>query len=63
MHLIPYIFDEVFAMRIGQDPETKTNYRYLQTQPDIQYGAKDRSDNLVAVEYPDLTAIIQKCLG
>lgn len=59
----PYIFDEVFAMRMGQDQVTKENYRYIQTQPDVQYVAKDRSGRLDPIEYPDLTVIIEKCLG
>jgi len=58
----PYLYDEVFAMRMGFNAETKETYRYLQTQPDIQYIAKDRSGKLDAVEFPDLTNIINKIL-
>jgi hypothetical protein len=56
---IPYIFDEVFVLRIGIDQAQK-KYRYLQTQPDLQYTAKDRSGALATIEYPHLGAIIQK---
>jgi hypothetical protein len=59
---LPYFFDEVFALRIGRSPEGQT-YRYLQTQPDLQFGAKDRSGELQTMEAPDLTAIFAKILG
>jgi len=58
----PYVFDEVFAMRMGQDPTTNSTYRYIQTQPDVQYVAKDRSGKLDPIEFPDLTNIISKAL-
>ena len=61
--LLPYEFDEVFSMGIGQDPTTKQNYRYLQTQPDLQYTAKDRSGALESYEIPDLTHVFTKILG
>lgn len=56
---IPYFFDELFSLRMAQDEEGHT-YRYLQTQPDIQYEAKDRSGCLDAAEYPHLGAVIDK---
>ena len=59
---LPYMFDEVFHMGIGKD-EKGVDYRYLRTQPDFQYDAKDRSGNLDAFEPPDLTHVFNKILG
>lgn len=56
---IPYFFDEVFALRIGVDQKGQ-QYRYLQTQLDNQYEAKDRSGALAPAEYPHLGAIFAK---
>lgn len=58
---IPYFVDEVFCMRIGK--VDKEMVRYLQTQPDLQYTAKDRSGKLAAKEDPNLTAIFNKIVG
>ena len=58
---IPYFFDELFQLDIGKTPEG-VEYRYLRTQPDFQYDAKDRSGSLDAIEQPNLTNIIQKIL-
>jgi hypothetical protein len=55
---IPYLVDEVFCMRIGQK-----DARFIQTQPDFQYSAKDRSGKLLKNEEPDLTKIINKILN
>lgn len=59
---LPYLFDEVFRMGIGKTPQN-VEYRFLQTQPDLQYDAKDRSGSLDAVEVPDLTRVFNKILG
>lgn len=59
---LPYNFDEVFALRIGIDPTTQQSYRYLQTQPDLAYSAKDSSNKLEAVEFPHLGNIFNKIL-
>lgn len=59
---MPYLYDEVFALRIGQTPDG-TKYRFLQTQPDLQYDAKDRSGSLDEVEPPNLTHIFNKISG
>jgi energy-coupling factor transporter ATP-binding protein EcfA2 len=59
---IPYLFDEVFNLNIGK-LEDGTDYRYLRTQPDFQYEAKDRSGSLEMIEMPDLTYIINKING
>jgi hypothetical protein len=55
---LQYQIDLVLAMRIGQKDGKK--FRYLQTQPDVQYDAKDRSGKLDAKERPDLAALIGK---
>ena len=59
---LPYFFDEVFRLGIGQDQQG-LKYRFLQTQPDFQYEAKDRSGALDTIEYPNLTHVISKILG
>jgi len=58
---LPFFFDEVFALRIGA-AEDKSTFRYIQTQPDLQYAAKDRSGKLDKMERPDLTFIFDKIL-
>ena len=58
---IPYLFDIVLCMRIGK--VDKELVRYLQTQPDLQYQAKDRSGRLAKSEEPDLTKLFNKILG
>lgn len=58
---LPYFFDVVACMRIGK--KDKDEYRYLQTQPGLQYEAKDRSGKLAKEEKPDLTYIINKIVG
>lgn len=59
---LPYFFDEVFRLGVNKDAQG-TPYRFLQTQPDLQYDAKDRSGALAPVEYPHLGAIFQKILA
>ena len=56
---LPYFFDEVLALRIGK-LDNGTEYRYLQTQPELQWPAKDRSGTLEKVEKPDLSYIFSK---
>ena len=58
---IGYFFDEVFCLNIGQDEEG--SYRYLQTQPDTLYEAKDRSGKLDIIEKPDLVSVFNKIRG
>lgn len=55
---LPYQVDLLFPMRIGKHEGKE--YRYIQTSPDIQYEAKDRSGILDAKEKPDLSAMINK---
>lgn len=56
----PYWFDECFSLRTGVDPNTNKVFRFLQTQPDQTYHAKDRSGALDYWERPDLSVLIQK---
>ena len=59
---LPYFFDEVFRLGINKTPQGES-YRFLQTQPDLQYEAKDRSGVLAAVEPPHLAQLFAKILG
>lgn len=58
---LPFYFDELFCLRIGTLENGET-YRYLQTQPDISYNAKDRSGELNLIERPDLSKIFAKIM-
>jgi len=58
---VSYFFDLVVALRIGK--REKETYRYLQTQPSIQYRAKDRSGKLAAQEEPNLAALFKKIVS
>jgi phage nucleotide-binding protein len=53
----PYLMDILCCMRV-----TKEGERYLQTQPNIQYLAKDRSGKLNEAEKPNLTDIFKKVI-
>lgn len=59
---IPYLFDEVLALRVEKDQNGNT-VRCLQCQPDGIWLAKDRSGKLASWEAPDLGAIINKIRG
>jgi AAA domain len=59
---LPYLTDEVFALRLEKDPEGNLQ-RWLQTQPDFQWQAKDRSAALDLYEPPNMGAIIKKILA
>lgn len=59
---LPYLFDEVFAMRAEKDAEGGTQ-RALMCHTDGLWAAKDRSGKLDAWEAPDLGAIIRKIGG
>lgn len=59
---LPYLFDEVFRLGVGKTP-AGVEYRFLQTAPDLQYEAKDRSGVLDPVERPDLSFVFSKILG
>lgn len=60
---LPYFFDEVFHLGVGRDPRTQHTFRYLLTQPDMQYVAKDRSGSLDEMEMPALYNVINKIMG
>ena len=59
---LPYLFDEVFAMRVERDANQQPVH-FLQTHADYQYDGKDVSGQLAVYETPDLTAIIHKITG
>lgn len=59
---LPYFFDEVFALRVQKTAQGQ-EYRFLQTQPDLQYDAKDRSGALASVEEPHLGKVFAKIQG
>lgn len=59
---LPYFFDEVFRLGVNKDPQG-TQYRFLQTQPDLQFVAKDRSGALASMEPPHLGTVFNKILG
>lgn len=56
---LPYFFDEVWRLGVNKDGEGKS-YRFLQTEADLQFQAKDRSGALASVEYPHLGALFAK---
>lgn len=58
---LPYQLDEVLAMRFHKFEGKE--FRVLQTAPDIQYEAKDRSGKLSKLEKPDLTKLFNKMQG
>jgi len=61
---LPYLFDEVFRLGIGSIPgKPDETYRFLQTAPDLQYQAKDRSGKLDKMEPPNLSHIFSKILS
>lgn len=59
---VPYLFDIVAHMGVAQT-EDGDSYRYLRTQPDLQYTAKDRSGCLDEIEQPNLTNMFNKILN
>lgn len=59
---LPYLFDEVFALRVEKDEEGD-DYRVLQTGRDVMFEAKDRSGMLKTFEPPKLYAIHEKIHG
>lgn len=56
---LPYLFDEVFALRVEKDDEGE-DYHIIQTKRDIRYEAKDRSGKLDLFEKPNLKKIVSK---
>lgn len=59
---IPFAFDELMVLRLYVDENAK-KWRYLQTEGDMQFIAKDRSGKLSAKELPDLSKLYAKILA
>lgn len=59
---IEYYFDEVLALRVEKDGDGNPT-RWLQTNRDFNYAAKDRSGSLDMFEPADLGAIAAKIRG
>jgi len=59
---ISYLFDEVFAIRINRDEDGEPK-RWLLTNTDGSYEAKDRSGSLNLFEAPNLANIHAKIMG
>jgi len=59
---LPYLFDIVLALRTQADEEGNLR-RFLQTQTDQQWSAKDRSGKLDMFEAADLTELYNKIIG
>jgi len=61
---VPYMFDEIFALRVEQNPKDPTQLvRVLQTGKDISYDCKDRSGMLDMFEPADLAHVARKIQG
>lgn len=56
---LPYFFDEVFRLGVNKDPQG-VDFRFLQTQPDLQHVAKDRSGMLDPMEAPNMASVLYK---
>lgn len=59
---LPYFFDEVFRLGTNKDQQGQS-FRFLQTQPDIQFEAKDRSGTLAPMEFPFLGQVFNKIMN
>lgn len=59
---MPYFFDELFCLEVGNTPEGQ-KFRYLRTDADLRYEAKDRSGALAPFEEPHLGKVIDKILA
>lgn len=59
----PYWLDQTFRICAATDPNSNSTFRYLQTQPNEQAVAKDRSGLLEMWEKPDLSYIIDKIVS
>lgn len=57
---LPYFFDLVLHLYVGVDPSNGQRFTAFHTQSSINWQAKDRSGNLAAIEYPDLTQLFLK---
>lgn len=59
---IPYLFDEVWCLRVGKDEEGDA-FHYIQGTRELQYEAKDRSGKLTDCEPPSLAMLYKKIKG
>ena len=59
---LPFAMDEMLCLRVKED-KINGDYRYLQTQPDFNYSAKDRSNKLNAIEKPHLGELFAKMIA
>lgn len=59
---LPYLFDIVLFYGVDARDAKKIT-RFVQTQPDLQNEAKDRSGKLDMIEYPHLGYLINKIKG
>lgn len=59
---LPYLFDEVFYLGIRQSQDGRKE-RFLRTDQDLQFVAKDRSGCLDEIEPPHLWHCIHKIIG
>lgn len=59
----PYWMDECFRIGVATDPTSNAQYRFIQTQPNEAFDAKDRSGMLDTWERPDLEYLINKITG
>ena len=60
---LPYTVDVLFHINKAKDPAGGPDYRYLRTQPDFNYEAKDRSGALKEIEVPHIGYLINKILA
>lgn len=60
---VPYFFDLVLHMYVGNDPTNGKQYTALHTQSNLNWIAKDRSGTLDAIEYPDLNNVFKKAIA
>jgi len=61
---VPYMFDEIFALRVEPDPQNPGRFvRVLQTDRDVAYDCKDRSGMLDMFEPASLEHIARKIQG
>lgn len=57
---LPYLFDEVLALDVGQVDANGNSPRYLRCHKDWQWEVKDRSGALDKFEYPSLVHLFAK---
>jgi phage nucleotide-binding protein len=55
---LPYLMDLLLCLRVD-----KEGVRWLMTQPDLQYAAKDRSGKLAKAEQPNLQNLFDKVMS